>query len=93
MLSQCSALEKDKKDITDYLKRSLAAKEKKVDELAKNLESQQMSAKHDREALNLQHSQQKQKLLDQINNLNSQSVTQGETVTKCMCFDNFFYCY
>lgn len=90
LFSQYSALEKDKKDITDYLKRSVAVKEKKVDELEEQLESQRRAAERDREALNLQQNQQMQKLQEQISKLNSQSMTQGETVTKCT---GLVFCY
>lgn len=79
------ALEKDKNDITEYLKHSVAAKEKEVDELVVQLEQQQRAAEQDREALKLQHSQQEQQLQKQIDKLNLGNVRQGETVTgKCL---------
>lgn len=81
LVSQYNALEKDNKDIIDFLKRSLVAKEKKGEKLAERLESQQQAAEQDWQALNLQHSQQILKLQEQINKLSSESKMQGETVT------------
>ena len=46
------------------------------------LESQQEVAEQDREALKVQHSQLMQELQDQINELNSQSLMQGEKFTR-----------
>ncbi|XP_038590772.1 autophagy-related protein 11-like, partial [Micropterus salmoides] len=76
LLSQYRVLEKDNKDTTEHLKRSLVAKEKKVDELTERLESQLQAVEQHRKALNLQHSQQIQQLQDQFNKLNSESEMQ-----------------
>lgn len=83
-------LEKDNKDTTEHLKRSLVAKEKKVDELTERLESQLQAVEQHRKALNLQHSQQIQQLQDQFNKLNSESEMQGEAVT---VFVTVFSCF
>ncbi|KAK2901674.1 hypothetical protein Q8A73_011420 [Channa argus] len=72
--SQYTALEKDKKNITAILKLSVAAKEKKVDNLVKLLENQQQTAEKEREVLELQHSQQKQTLEEQIDKINSENM-------------------
>ncbi|XP_067377405.1 cilia- and flagella-associated protein 157-like [Channa argus] len=77
--SQYTALEKDKKNITAILKLSVAAKEKKVDNLVKLLENQQQTAEKEREVLELQHSQQKQTLEEQIDKINSENMIYGET--------------
>lgn len=77
--SQCSALENEKKDIVDYLKRSLLEKEEELDELTECLESQRQAAIEERDALQLQHSQLRQDLHDQIKELTTKNETLGET--------------
>lgn len=77
--SQCSALENEKKDIVDYLKRSLLEKEEEVDELTEHLESQRQAAIEERDALQLRHSQLRQDLHDQIQELTTKNETLGET--------------
>ncbi|GLD61411.1 uncharacterized protein AKAME5_001322000 [Lates japonicus] len=72
LMSRYSRLEKDKKDVTEHLKRSVAAKQKKVEEVVEQLESQKQAAAQDREALQLQHNQQMQELQEQVDELNLQ---------------------
>lgn len=76
---QHSALEKEKKDIVEYLKRSLLEKEDEVEELSERLESQQQAADKDSDALQLQHSQLTQELQDQIEELTKENTALGET--------------
>uniref|UniRef100_A0A8C9X8H7 Cilia- and flagella-associated protein 157 n=1 Tax=Sander lucioperca TaxID=283035 RepID=A0A8C9X8H7_SANLU len=73
LASQYSALEKDKQDITEYLKHAVLGKDKEVEELAARLESQQRIGQQDREARKLQQSQEVQELQDQIDELTSES--------------------
>ncbi|KAF3695324.1 Cilia- and flagella-associated protein 157 [Channa argus] len=74
------ALEEDKKDITEYLKHTAAALEKQVDELTVLLEKQQETDKQDRELVKQQHSQEIQKLQEQIDKLNIVKTTLGTTL-------------
>ncbi|XP_028269818.1 cilia- and flagella-associated protein 157 [Parambassis ranga] len=69
LTSQQSALEKEKKDITDFLKHSLLQKEEEVNELTEQLQGQRRAADRDRDALLQQHSQQTQQLQEQIDEL------------------------
>uniref|UniRef100_A0A3Q3X8Z4 Cilia- and flagella-associated protein 157 n=1 Tax=Mola mola TaxID=94237 RepID=A0A3Q3X8Z4_MOLML len=78
LTSQFSTLETEKKDVVEYLKRSLLVKEDEVDELTERLEGQQLAANKDREALQLQHSQQRQELQDRIEELTAENETLGE---------------
>ncbi|XP_070689421.1 cilia- and flagella-associated protein 157 [Pempheris klunzingeri] len=71
--AQYSALEKDKKDTTEYLKRCLAAKEKKVEEQTEQLESQRWAAVLDNEALKLQHSREMEEQQGRVSELDSES--------------------
>ncbi|KAM7415659.1 hypothetical protein PAMA_017947 [Pampus argenteus] len=73
--SQYSVLEKEKKDIVQYLKRSLLDKEEEVEELSERLESQGEAADKDRDALQLQHSQQRQQLQEQNDELTEENMT------------------
>ncbi|XP_078105817.1 uncharacterized protein LOC144517605 [Sander vitreus] len=73
LASQYSALEKDKQDITDYLKHAVLGKDKEAEELAARLETQQRIGQQDREARKLQQSQEVQELQDQIDELTSES--------------------
>ena len=77
MNSQYSTLEKEKKDIVEYLKRSLLEKEDEVDALAEQLESQRQAADTDRDALQLQHAQLRQELQDRIEELDAENTTLG----------------
>ncbi|XP_037633825.1 cilia- and flagella-associated protein 157-like isoform X1 [Sebastes umbrosus] len=74
------ALEKDRKDITEYLKLCVAAEEKKVEELAERLESQQQAARRDREALKLQNNRQLKKIQDGVDELDSETATLAATI-------------
>lgn len=76
--SQFSALENEKKDIVEYLKHCLLEKEDEVDELTERLERQRQAADKDRDALQLQHSQLRQELQDQIEELTAENKTLGE---------------
>ncbi|KAM7391135.1 hypothetical protein PAMP_021849 [Pampus punctatissimus] len=72
---QYSVLEKEKKDIVQYLKRSLLEKEEEVEELSERLESQREAADKDRDALQLQHSQQRQQLHECNDELTEENMT------------------
>lgn len=76
--AQYSTLEKEKKDIVQYLKRALLEKEDEVDELSERLQSQRQVAEKDRDALQLQHSQQRQELQDRNDELSAVNVKLGE---------------
>ncbi|XP_036955206.1 cilia- and flagella-associated protein 157-like [Acanthopagrus latus] len=71
--SKYNALETQKKDIVEFLKHSLLGKEEEVDELTERLESQQQAASNEREALQLQHSQLKEELLNRIEELTTEN--------------------
>ncbi|XP_040011891.1 cilia- and flagella-associated protein 157-like [Xiphias gladius] len=73
--SQYSALEKEKKDIVEYLKRTLLEKEDEVEELSERLETQQQTANKDRDALLLHYSQLRQGLQDRIKELTEENRT------------------
>ncbi|XP_034726939.1 cilia- and flagella-associated protein 157-like [Etheostoma cragini] len=77
LASQYSMLEKDKQDITEYLKHAVLRKDKEAEELAAWLESQQRIGQQDREARKLQQSQEVQELQDQIDELTSESRVLG----------------
>ncbi|XP_071339952.1 cilia- and flagella-associated protein 157 isoform X2 [Trachinotus anak] len=80
LASQYSALEKDKKDVTEHLKRAVAAKEKKVEEMLEQMESQKQAAEQDREALKLQHRKEMKELQEQAEKLNSDSMIQATKI-------------
>lgn len=71
-------LENEKKDIAEYLKRSLLEKEEEVDELTERLESQRQAADEDREARQLLHSGLIQELQNRFNELATENGTLGE---------------
>ncbi|XP_020507028.2 cilia- and flagella-associated protein 157 [Labrus bergylta] len=73
--SQHISLEKDKKDSVEYLKRTLREKEEKVDDLTERLVGQQEAADQDRDTLQLQISQLRKELLDQIKELTTENMT------------------
>ena len=81
--SKYNALETQKKDIVEFLKHSLLGKEEEVDELTERLESQQQAASNEREALQLQHSQLKEELLNRIEELTTENEALGETEYLC----------
>ncbi|CAJ1069424.1 cilia- and flagella-associated protein 157 [Xyrichtys novacula] len=71
--AQLISLEKEKKDIIDYLKRSLLEKEEEVEELTERLASQQQAADQDRDAEQLQYSQLREELQDRIKELTAEN--------------------
>uniref|UniRef100_A0A671WKW2 Cilia- and flagella-associated protein 157 n=1 Tax=Sparus aurata TaxID=8175 RepID=A0A671WKW2_SPAAU len=71
--SKYNALETQKKDIVEYLKHSLLGKEEEVDELTERLERQQQAASNERDALQQQHSQLKEELLNRIEELTTEN--------------------
>ncbi|XP_041855706.1 cilia- and flagella-associated protein 157-like [Melanotaenia boesemani] len=75
LISQYSTLESEKKDITEYLKRSLLEKEEEVDELSERLDRQQRAADQDRAVLQLQHSRLSKELQDHIDDLVEKNTT------------------
>lgn len=77
--SQFNVLEKEKRDIVEYLKHSLLEKEDEVEELTERLGSQGQAADKDRDILQLQHSQLRQELQDQIEELRAKNETLGES--------------
>lgn len=83
MNSKYNALETQKKDIVEYLKHSLLGKEEEVDELTERLERQQQAASNERDALQQQHSQLKEELLNRIEELTTENEGLGETEYLC----------
>uniref|UniRef100_UPI0037E91A0B cilia- and flagella-associated protein 157 n=1 Tax=Semicossyphus pulcher TaxID=241346 RepID=UPI0037E91A0B len=73
--SQHTVLEKEKKDIVEYLKRSLLEKEDEVDELTERLESQRQAADQERDVLQLQLSQLRKEFQDRSDQLTAESMT------------------
>ncbi|KAK2838070.1 hypothetical protein Q5P01_015282 [Channa striata] len=73
--AQCSLLEKEKKDVAEFLKRSLLEKEDEVDELTERLDGQRQAAEKERDALQLQHQQLRQELLQRIEELTKENLT------------------
>ncbi|KAK2838149.1 hypothetical protein Q5P01_015361 [Channa striata] len=69
------ALDEDKKDIMEYLKYTDGELEKQVDELTVLLAKQQQVDEDDRQLLKLQHSQEIQKLQEQIEKLHTMKRT------------------
>ncbi|XP_033181256.1 cilia- and flagella-associated protein 157-like [Mastacembelus armatus] len=76
LASQHSLLQQDKEDISEYLKHTSAVQEKKLKELAEQLQSQQEAAGQHMEALKLQHHQHKLRLQEQIYKLKTVNATQ-----------------
>ncbi|KAM4746608.1 cilia- and flagella-associated protein 157 [Anableps anableps] len=72
LLSHQNELEKEKKDKTERLKRYVAAKEKRMDELREELVTQIRTAEQSRESLRLEHIWMKQQLQEQIDELQSE---------------------
>ncbi|KAG7217797.1 hypothetical protein INR49_020893 [Caranx melampygus] len=75
--SQYSILEKDKKSVTGKLKCTVAAKQKKAEELAEELEKQQHQTELEREALKLQHRQEVEEVEEQRIQMESDIKTQA----------------
>lgn len=73
--SRFSSLETEKKDVVEYLKHSLLDKEEEVEELIERMKNNQHVADEDREALQLQHSQESQELHDRIEELTEENET------------------
>ncbi|XP_008334411.1 cilia- and flagella-associated protein 157 [Cynoglossus semilaevis] len=63
---QYEALEAEKKDITDYLKRSLLEKEDEVEELLERLESLRQATDQERDSLQLKQDQMRQEHQEEI---------------------------
>jgi len=84
LLCQYSTLEKEKKDIVEYLKHALFEKEKQVDELSERLDSQRQAALQDRDALLLQHSQLTKELQDRTDELAEKNTTLCENLFHCL---------
>ncbi|XP_065808049.1 cilia- and flagella-associated protein 157-like [Labrus bergylta] len=80
LVSQHNAIEKDKRDATNYLKCFVAAKEKKVDELDEQLEIQHLAAHQDGEVLKLQHSHNVQELQEHIDKLKAEITEQAAEI-------------
>ncbi|KAM4579412.1 cilia- and flagella-associated protein 157 [Fundulus diaphanus] len=80
LLSHYNKLEKEKRDKTEPLKRLVAAKEKLMDEMREQLETQLRSAEQDRISLKQEHDQRKQELQEPINQLQSKVTTQAVTL-------------
>ncbi|KAI3372969.1 hypothetical protein L3Q82_023415 [Scortum barcoo] len=66
-------LEKDKADISEYLKHSAADKERKLEELARRLEGQQEDARREADDLKLKHHQQIQELQDGVDEMKKEN--------------------
>uniref|UniRef100_A0A3Q2TSW9 Cilia- and flagella-associated protein 157 n=1 Tax=Fundulus heteroclitus TaxID=8078 RepID=A0A3Q2TSW9_FUNHE len=77
LLSHYNKLEKEKRDKTEPLKRIVAAKEKVMDELREQLETQHLSAKRERISVKQEHDQRKQELQELINQLQSKVTAQA----------------
>ncbi|KAM9858206.1 cilia- and flagella-associated protein 157 [Aulostomus maculatus] len=73
--TQCGSLEREKKDIVEYLKHSVLEKEDEVDELLERLKSLQQAAEVDRDALQLEHCQQRQELQERNSELAVENMT------------------
>ncbi|XP_060895336.1 kinesin-like protein KIF20B [Labrus mixtus] len=80
LVSQHNAIENDKRDATNYLKRFVAAKEKKMDELDEQLEIQHLAAHQDGEILKLQHSHNVQELQEHIDKMNAEVTEQAAEI-------------
>lgn len=78
---QYEALEAEKKDITDYLKRSLLEKEDEVEELLERLESLRQATDQERDSLQLKQDQMRQEHQEEIVELTRENRKLGETLT------------
>ncbi|KAG7500747.1 hypothetical protein JOB18_028209 [Solea senegalensis] len=67
--SKFSALEKEKDDIAEYLQKSAIKKEQKLDDVLSRLEIQQHDAQRDRDAMQLEQEQLRQKFQDKVDKL------------------------
>lgn len=87
LTTRFSVRENEKKDIVEYLKRTLLEKEEEVDELTERLESQQQAADADRDARQLLHNGLIQELQNQVTELTTENGTLGKkcnTVFVCL---------
>lgn len=83
--AQYSTLEKEKKDIVEFLKRSVLEKEDEVDALTERLESQRQAAEKERDAVQLQQNRLRQELQGRIEELTKENATLGETEPTIAC--------
>lgn len=82
MLTQRSTLEQENKDTIAYLKRSLLEKEDEVGEvgeLSQRLQNQLQASDQERDALQLQHSRERQELQDHIEELIKENTALGKS--------------
>ncbi|XP_069034602.1 cilia- and flagella-associated protein 157-like [Embiotoca jacksoni] len=82
LICQYSELEKDKKDVVEYLKRSLLETEDEVKELSEQLESRRQAAGEDRDALQRQLSQLRLQLQGRIDELAKEKMTLAEKLSR-----------
>ncbi|XP_015248678.1 PREDICTED: uncharacterized protein C9orf117 homolog [Cyprinodon variegatus] len=73
LISQYSSLDTEKKDVTEYLKRTLSEKEDEADDLLQRLEAQRQAAVQEKQSLQLKHDKLRQELDAQINELNEKN--------------------
>uniref|UniRef100_A0A3Q2D6B0 Cilia- and flagella-associated protein 157 n=1 Tax=Cyprinodon variegatus TaxID=28743 RepID=A0A3Q2D6B0_CYPVA len=78
LISQYSSLDTEKKDVTEYLKRTLSEKEDEADDLLQRLEAQRQAAVQEKQSLQLKHDKLRQELDAQINELNEKNAVLGE---------------
>lgn len=76
----CRALQQETQDVTEYLQHSVAARDQEAEELLEELEKLQQAAERDTEALKLLHTEQLQEAQEQVDELKTVMVGQGETV-------------
>lgn len=79
MLTQRSTLEQENKDTIAYLKRSLLEKEDEVGELSQRLQNQLQASDQERDALQLQHSREREELQDRIEELIKENTALGKS--------------
>ncbi|XP_054895464.1 girdin-like [Poeciliopsis prolifica] len=80
LISNYNQLEKDKRDKTERLKRFVAAKEKRMDELSEELQTRLLLGKRGRETLKQEHSMTKQQLQERINEVQAEIELQAVTL-------------
>ncbi|PWA24151.1 hypothetical protein CCH79_00016256 [Gambusia affinis] len=80
LISNYNQLEKDKRDKTERLKRFVAAKEKRMDELSEELQTRLLLGKRGRETLKQDHSITKQQLQEQIDEVQAEIELQAVTL-------------
>uniref|UniRef100_A0A667YZ73 Cilia- and flagella-associated protein 157 n=1 Tax=Myripristis murdjan TaxID=586833 RepID=A0A667YZ73_9TELE len=72
--SRYDTLQRDKRDVVEYLKRSVAQKEDELDELSERLQALQSATRQERESLQLQLSQAGQQLQDRTDQLSAENM-------------------